>query len=91
MKYLLIFFGGANEEIAIKTLKAFSDQVKKSPSGFSHMLSGYMFNHNNTKELVIVAEKMDEDLSNILDEIQSLYSPNSVILLKTNLNKKEVM
>ena len=52
------------------------------------MLSGYMFNHNNTKELVIVAEKMDEALANILDEIQSVYSPNSVILLKTNSNKK---
>ena len=76
------------KEIAIKTLKAFSDQVKNSPSGFSHMLSGYMFNQNNTKELVIVAEKMDEALSNILDEIQSVYSPNSVILLKTNTNKK---
>ena len=76
------------KEIAIKTLKAFSNQVKNSPSGFSHMLSGYMFNHNNTKELVIVAEKMDEALANILDEIQSVYSPNSVILLKTNTNKK---
>ena len=31
---------------------------------------------------------MDEALSNILDEIQSVYSPNSVILLKTNSNKK---
>ena len=69
------------KEIAIKTLKAFSDQVKNSPSGFL-MLSGYMFNQNNTKELVIVAEKMDEALANILDEIQSVYSPNSVILLK---------
>ncbi len=76
------------KEIAIKTLKAFSDQVKNSPSGFSHMLSGYMFNHNNTKELVIVAEKMDKALANILDEIQNVYSPNSVILLKTNSNKK---
>ena len=76
------------KEIAIRTLKAFSDQVKNSPSGFSHMLSGYMFNQNNTKELVIVAEKMDKALTNILDEIQSVYSPNSVILLKTNSNKK---
>ena len=57
-------------------------------AGFSHMLSGYMFNQNNTKELVIVAEKKDEALTNILDEIQSVYSPNSVILLKTNTNKK---
>ena len=35
-----------------KTLKAFTSQAKQSPSGFSFMLTGFMFNQMNSKELV---------------------------------------
>ena len=80
------------EKLAEKTLRAFTGQAEKSPSGFSHMLTAFIFNLKFPKELVIVAEKNNSEIRNLINSVQSVYSPNKVIILKTkstsnNLNK----
>ncbi len=71
------------EELAAKTLRAFTEQAEKSPSGFSHMLTAFIFNLKSPKELVIVAEENNSETKSIINRIQSIYSPNKVIILKT--------
>ena len=39
-------------KLGLKTLKAFTDQAKQSPSGFSNMLIAFMFNQLNSKEKI---------------------------------------
>jgi uncharacterized protein YyaL (SSP411 family) len=80
------------EKLAEKTLRAFTGQAEKSPSGFSHMLTAFIFNLKFPKELVIVAEKNNSEIRNLINSVQNVYSPNKVIILKTkstsnNLNK----
>ncbi|MFL2998715.1 MAG: thioredoxin domain-containing protein [Candidatus Neomarinimicrobiota bacterium] len=71
------------EKLAEKTLRAFTGQAEKSPSGFSHMLTAFIFNLKFPKELVIVAEKNDSEIRNFINSVQNVYSPNKVIILKT--------
>ena len=65
-----------------KTLKAFTSQAKQSPSGFSFMLTGFMFNQMNSKELVIVSNGINQDTKEAIRKIRSIYSPHMVVLLK---------
>ena len=71
------------EKLAEKTLRAFTGQAEKSPSGFSHMLTAFIFNLKFPKELVIVAEKNNSEIRNFINSVQNVYSPNKVIILKT--------
>ena len=79
------------KELAIKTLKIFTEQAEKSPSGFAHMLTGFMFDSKNPKELVLVSEKNNDEVKVIINTIQNIYAPNKVILLKTNSNSKKIL
>ena len=71
------------EKLAEKTLRAFTGQAEKSPSGFSHMLTAFIFNLKFPKELVIVAEKNNSEIRDFINSVQNVYSPNKVIILKT--------
>ncbi|MDA8753943.1 hypothetical protein N9N24_05535, partial [Candidatus Marinimicrobia bacterium] len=64
------------------TLRAFTDQAKHAPSGFAHMITGFMFNIKNPIQLVIVADCKKDDLSQVFEKINLKYSPNKVVLLK---------
>ena len=65
-----------------KALKAFTPQAKQSPSGFSFMLTGFMFNQMNSKELVIVSDGINKETKEAIRKIRSIYSPHMVVLLK---------
>ena len=69
-------------ELAEKTLKSFTDKAKKSPSGFSHMMTAFMFNDKNPKEIVVVGDGNLDGTQEILNTINSLYLPNRTILFK---------
>ena len=69
-------------DLANTTLKAFTDQAKRSPTGFSHMLTGFMFDLKDPIELVIVAEKDAPETKDLIEQIRAKYAPNKVILLK---------
>ena len=74
-------------ELADKTLRAFTESSKKTPTGFSHMISAYMSTINKSKEIVVVGKDNQNETKDILKKIHSLYIPNRVIIFK-NINKK---
>ena len=69
-------------DLADKALKAFSKQARNSPTGFSHMLTGFMFDLKDPKELVIVADGDAPETQELIQQIRGNYSPNKVVLFK---------
>ena len=67
-------------DLADKALKAFSKQARNSPTGFSHMLTGFMFDLKDPKELVIVADGDAPETQELIQQIRGNYSPNKVVL-----------
>ena len=69
-------------DLADKALKAFTKQAKSSPTGFAHMLTGFMFDLKDPKELVIVADGKTPETQDLIQQIRENYSPNKVVLFK---------
>ena len=46
------------------------------------MLTGFMFNQMNSRELVIVSDGINQDTKEAIRKIRSIYSPHMVVLLK---------
>ena len=69
-------------DLADKALKAFTKQAKTSPTGFAHMLTGFMFDLKDPKELVIVADGKTASTQDLIQQIRENYSPNKVVLFK---------
>ena len=69
-------------DLADKALKAFTKQAKTSPTGFAHMLTGFMFDLKDPKELVIVADGKTPETQELIQQIRGNYSPNKVVLFK---------
>ena len=65
-----------------KTIKAFSTKAQEAPSGFSYMLTAFMFNMKKPKELVIIANGRNTKTNEYIRKIREVYSPNVVILFK---------
>ena len=76
--------------IAHKTLKAFSDQAKNNPTGFTYMLTGLLFELKSCKELVIVIDKNIHDSKSILKKVKREYYPNLIIIVK-DINDKALV
>ena len=77
-------------DLADKTLMAFTDQAKQSPTGFAHMLTGFMFDLKDPKELVIAANGYDEKVNELVRKIRVTYSPNKVVLFKDISDTKDI-
>ena len=77
-------------DLGNKSLRAFTQHVKESPSGFAHMLTAFMFDLKNPKELVIVANDLDENVMESARKIRSVYSPNMIIIFKNMSNSSEI-
>ncbi|MBT6711205.1 MAG: thioredoxin domain-containing protein [Candidatus Marinimicrobia bacterium] len=69
-------------DLGYSTLKAFTDKAKQSPTGFAHMLTAFMFDFKNPKEVVLVGDSNDPETQKIISAIRKNYSPNKVILFK---------
>jgi hypothetical protein len=69
-------------DLGYTTLKAFTDKAKQSPTGFSHMLTAFMFDFKNPKEVVLVGDSNDPETQKIINAIRKNYSPNKIILFK---------
>lgn len=67
---------------AVNTLKYFSDMSKQSLTGFSHMTTGFMFDHKDPIELVIVGDGKKTDIRTLSNKINLIYYPNKIILFK---------
>ena len=77
-------------ELADNTLRAFTDGAKQSPTGFAHMLSAFMFDAREAKEIVIVGQGSADNTRIILDKIRSIYIPNRIILFKDTDQKNDL-
>ena len=76
--------------IAHETLKAFSEQAKSNPTGFTYMLTGLMFDLKSCKELIIVIDKNKHNCKSILNKIKKEYYPNFIIIVK-DINDKDLV
>ena len=77
-------------EIANSTLRAFKEQAQNSPMGFSHMISGFMFDFKDPKEIVIVTNKNNNNTREILKKLQLSYIPNTIIIYKNISDKNKI-
>jgi len=69
-------------DLGYTTLKAFTDKAKQSPTGFAHMMTAFMFDFKNPKEVVLVGDSNDPETQKTISAIRKNYSPNKVILFK---------
>ena len=69
-------------DLGYSTLKAFTDKAKQSPTGFAHMITAFMFDFKNPKEVVLVGDSNDPETQKTISAIRKNYSPNKVILFK---------
>jgi uncharacterized protein YyaL (SSP411 family) len=78
------------EEKAGGLSKAFSEQITTMPSGYTYMMNGVDFALGPSHEIVIVGDTDAQDTQNILKEIQALYLPNKVIIMKDTKHTKAI-
>lgn len=78
-------------ELAEKTNRIYSKEIRKSPSNFTHLLSAFIFSTKNPKEVVVVGSSKDPAVLNALESIQNNYSPNIVVLFKDTENQKNLI
>ena len=69
-------------ELAEKTMRAFSEDVNRTPTGYTLMLTGFMFDTQNSKEIVIVGDSRNRNTIKFLHTIRTSYAPHKVLLFK---------
>ena len=69
-------------ELAEKTMRAFSEDVNRMPTGYTLMLTGFMFDTQNSKEIVIVGDSRNRNTIKFLQTIRTSYAPHKVLLFK---------
>ena len=69
-------------ELAEKTIRAFSEDVNRTPTGYTLMLTGFMFDTQNSKEIVIVGDSRNRNTIKFLHTIRTSYAPHKVLLFK---------
>ena len=78
-------------DLAEKTIRAFSDDIDRTPTGYTLMLSAFLFDTNKSKEIVIVGNGKDDKTIEFINAIRSEYAPHKVLLLKdTSLNNNQL-
>ena len=69
-------------EMADKTFNVFSNEIERAPTGFTSMVTAFLFESDHPKEIVIVGSGKDPETWAALDKIKSTYNPNKVLLFK---------
>ncbi len=78
-------------DLAEKTIRAFSEDIHRAPTGYTLMLSAFLFDTNKSKEIVIVGNGKDDKTIEFINAIRSEYAPHKVLLLKdTSLNYNQL-
>jgi len=75
------------EEKATKIVKAFSQDVGASPSGYTQMMVALGFGIGPSYEIVIVGNPQARDTKDMLDALRKHFIPNKVVLLKPDNQK----
>ena len=69
------------EDKADQLIRLFSSQVKQAPTGFGQFLQGVHFALTPSYEIVISGEKENSKTREMINEIQTTFLPNKVLLL----------
>jgi len=70
------------EQKAKQIGKTFSNQITKMPTGYTQMMASLDFAIGPSFEIVIVGNKDKKDTQKIIQNINSIYLPNKVVILK---------
>ena len=76
-------------DLSEKTLRSFSQDLKRAPSGYTAMILGFMYDAYGSKEIVVVANGRHEETQLLLEELQSLYIPQKIMLFKDTNKRRD--
>jgi len=70
------------EELANKQFETFSDNINSNPTSSTYMLCAYLFATSITKELIILGDTNNPRTKEMLDILNSKFSPNLTTIFK---------
>jgi uncharacterized protein YyaL (SSP411 family) len=73
----------ANEEF-----ETFKGEINKNPISSTYMLCAYLFATSSTREIVIVGDINSNQVKEMLNELNSRYSPHEITIIKDISNKQ---
>ena len=76
-------------DLSEKTLRSFSQDLKRAPSGYTAMILGFMYDAYGSKEIVVVGNGRYEETQSILKELQSLYIPQKIMIFKDTNKRRD--
>ena len=74
------------EERSASVFRVFSDQIAHAPAGYTHVIHGYTLYQSEAAEVIITANKRNNDVDKAIDLCREFLPAGSVILLKTEEN-----
>ena len=69
-------------EMADKTFKVFSNEINSAPSGYTSMVTAFLFEYDHPKEIVVVGSGSDPATQDALTRMKSEYIPGKILLFK---------
>lgn len=79
------------EDLAEKTLRSFSADLERVPSGHTAMLLGFMYDAYGSKEIVVVGNSRYEETKKVLQELQSQYVPQRIMIFKDTSKRHDAL
>jgi hypothetical protein len=71
------------EELAWRTMEAFSGQLERAPSAHTYMMCALMHSLGPSREILVVGERDGEDSRALLSTTCSVYIPNGVVTFRS--------
>ena len=78
------------EDLANELTEAFSGTVKSQPTAFTYFLMGYDFAVSEGREVVLTGKTEDTGTRKMIETLNQHFSPNKVVLLKSDRNGKKL-
>lgn len=69
-------------EMADKIFKVFSNEINRVPSGYTSMVTAFLFEYDHPKEIVVVGSGSDPATQDALTRMKSEYIPGKILLFK---------
>jgi len=77
------------EDTAETLKKAFSNQIRKIPSGYTQFLSALEFETGPSYEVIIAGKPESSDTQHMLEEVRTYFIPNKVLVFRPEEEGKE--
>jgi hypothetical protein len=78
------------EEIATSIYRFFSEDLSTRAISYPSMLSAYLYTQNSPKQIVVVADKDNSDVNEILKFLETQYLPNAIVVFATKENVSDL-